>query len=114
MHELGIVFSIIDTLEDCARENNLTHIQTVTVNVGEVAGVLSEYFEDAWKWAAEKHDLTRGARLVINVLPAVTVCNVCGKTYPTVEFGRTCPHCGSTHTELLRGNELEIESIEAQ
>lgn len=114
MHELGIVFSIMDTLEECAQENSLAHIHKVNVSVGEVSGVLSEYFEDAWNWAAAKHSLTKGAKLSINVIPAVTVCNDCGRTYATVEFGRSCPYCKSSHTELLRGNELEIDSIEAE
>lgn len=114
MHELGLVFSIIDVLEECAREHGLTHIQTVTVNVGEVSGILSEYFEDAWTWAAAKHVLTEGAQIKLNVIAAVTLCNDCGRTYSTVEFGRTCPYCQSSHTELLHGNELEIESIEAE
>ena len=46
-------------------------------------------------------------------VPAVTVCNACGKTYGTVEHGRICPYCHSEDTELLRGRELEIRSIEA-
>ena len=28
-------------------------------------------------------------------VPAVTVCNTCGKTYGTVEHGRICPYCHS-------------------
>lgn len=114
MHELGIVFSIVDILEDTAKENNLSHIEKVTVDLGEVSGVVTEFFEDAWKWASDKNDLLRGCELEVCTVPAVTVCNACGKTYPTVEFGRTCPHCNSLDTELLRGRELEIRSIEAQ
>lgn len=38
MHELGIVFALIDTLEDTAAEHNLTSIQKVTVDLGEVSG----------------------------------------------------------------------------
>ena len=42
MHELGIVFSIMDTLEDVAKENQLDAIQRVTVEVGEVSAVIPE------------------------------------------------------------------------
>ena len=34
MHELGIVFSIMNTLEDVAKENKLESIQSVTIEVG--------------------------------------------------------------------------------
>lgn len=114
MHELGIVFALIGTLEDTAAEHNLTSIQKVTVDLGEVSGVVTAFFTDAWEWASDKHDLLRGAELEICTIPAVTICNDCGRTYPTVEHGRICPYCKSPHTELLRGNELEVRSIEAE
>lgn len=114
MHELGVVFAMIDVLEDAAKENDLRHIRAVNVDLGEVSGVVTEFFEDAWKWASRKNDLLRGASLDVHIVPAVTVCNTCGKTYATVEHGRTCPYCHNEDTELLRGRELEIRSIEGE
>ena len=113
MHELGIVFAMIDQLEDVAKEQHLAHIQKVTVDLGEVSGIVTDFFEDAWTWAANKNKLTEGAELEVCTVPAVTVCNACGKTYGTVKHGRICPYCHSEDTELLRGRELEIRSIEA-
>ena len=51
MHELGIVFAMIDTLEDVARDNDLTVISRVTLELGEVSGVIPDYLLDCWKWA---------------------------------------------------------------
>lgn len=113
MHELGVVFHMRDILLDAAHDLNLTQICKVSVNLGEVSGVMTDLFEDAWEWASSKNDILRGCELQINVIEAVTVCNSCGKTYKTVQHGRTCPHCGSLDTELLRGNELEVKEIEA-
>ena len=113
MHELGIVFHIRDLLVDVAREQQLTRIAKVVVDLGEVSGVVTDLLEDAWRWAADKTDVLNGAELDVHVVDAVTVCNDCGRTYPTVAHGRICPHCGSPHTELLRGNEMEIREIEA-
>lgn len=113
MHELGIVFAMIDTLEDVARDNDLTVISRVTLELGEVSGVIPDYLLDCWKWASDKHDLLRGAELAIETIPAVTICNACGKTYPTVEYGRTCPYCGSGETVLQQGNEFQIRDVTA-
>ena len=112
MHELGIVFHMIDTLEEVGRDNELTRISKVTLNLGEVSGVIPDYLLDCWRWAADRTDLLRGAELDVQKIEAVTVCNACGKTYGTVEYGRTCPHCGSPDTVLLYGNEAEIDTIE--
>ena len=39
------------------------------------------------------------------------MCEDCKKEYPTVEYGKTCPYCGSEHTYLIRGNEVLIKEI---
>lgn len=113
MHELGIVFHIIRSVEQVGAQNDLTHVQAVTLQLGEVSGVVEHYLTDCWRWAAERSELLKGARLDIETIPAVTICESCGETYPTVAHGRTCPHCGSEHTHLYTGNEINIKQIEA-
>lgn len=83
MHELGVVFHCIKEVNKIAEENGVKKINSVTVEIGEVSTVLPYLFED------------------------------CLKDYPTVKYGKICPHCGSEHTYLLRGNELTIKQIEA-
>ena len=43
MHELGIVFHIIDTVESVAQENGIEKVQSVTVEIGEVSTVIGDY-----------------------------------------------------------------------
>ena len=112
MHELGVVFHMVDLIEDVAREHRLSRIEKVTVSLGEVSGVVTEFFEDAWLWATQRSDLLKDAELEIYQIQAMSVCGECGNTYETVPHGSTCPHCGSLRTELLHGAELEIDSIE--
>ncbi len=111
MHELGIVFYIIRDVKKAAQENGVSTVAEVVMNIGEVSTVIPEYLEDCWRWAADKEDILRGAQLRCNIIPAVTVCNSCGKEYPTVEHAKTCPHCGSEDTVLRCGNEVEIKEI---
>ena len=111
MHELGIVFHLIRSVEDGARQNNVRRVTAVTLELGEVSGVLEDYLQDCWNWAVSKSDLMRGARLQVAVIPAKTLCEDCGMVYPTVAHGRTCPGCGSGHTHLIQGNETMIRDI---
>ena len=83
MHELGIVFHIIRTVEDVARQNDVTRIRRVTLQLGEVSGVVESYLQDCWKWAAAKSELLPGAVLTVETIPAVTVCEDCGQQYPS-------------------------------
>ena len=43
MHELGVVFQVMKTVENLAVENNLTEIKSVTLEIGEVSTVIEEY-----------------------------------------------------------------------
>jgi hydrogenase nickel incorporation protein HypA/HybF len=112
MHELGIVFYIVDMVEELGKENSLSSVTKVNLRLGEVSGVIPDYLQDCWRWAADRSDLLRGCELAVEEVPAITVCNTCGRTYPTVEYGKICPHCSSPDTVLLQGNEMELDSIE--
>lgn len=113
MHELGIVFHIMDALEAVAKENGLTEIRRVTVELGEVSAVVEAYLTDCWAWARKKRPLLQGCEMEVETRPAVTHCGGCGKDYPTVAHGRICPHCGSEETYLLTGSEINIKEIAA-
>lgn len=112
MHELGIIVHVMRTVEEVAEENNVTEIRSVTCEVGEVSGVVPAYLTDCWGYARKKSELFQDAELIIEIIPGVTVCEDCGKTYSTVTYAKICPYCGSGHTCLLEGNGFNIKEIE--
>ena len=113
MHELGVVFHIIKGVKKVAKENDLSKIASVTVELGQVSTVIPHYLTDCWLWACDKEDALRGSELKIEEIQAVTYCEACGNTYGTVEHGRTCPYCGSGKTYLIQGDQVVIKEIEA-
>ena len=114
MHELGIVFHVMDQIEALGKEQQLKKVESVTLEIGEVSGVVFDYFDDCWKWAVKKSELLAGSELKCEVIHAVTICNDCGKTYDTVTYGKQCPHCHSPNTVLVTGNEVMIKEITAE
>lgn len=111
MHELGIVFHIMDTVEAVAQDNGIEKVQAVTVEVGEVSTVIPDYLIDCWNWTVKKKPMLLGCEMKVETLPAVTHCDGCGENYETVAYGRICPHCGSEKTWLLKGSEINIKDI---
>ena len=104
----------MDQVEELCREQNLTRVESVTLQIGEVSGVIFDYLADLWEWSAGKRPLYAGSVLRQLVIHAVTYCRICGRTYDTVPQGRICPWCGSEETELVTGNEIIIKEIEAE
>ncbi len=111
MHELGVVFHIIDDVTKVGEENSLTDIQSVTLQLGTVSTVIPGYLKDCWEWAVKKTELLKNAELIIEPIEAITFCEDCKSEYDTIKYGRTCPNCGSGHTYLMQGNEFMIKEI---
>ena len=114
MHELGTIYYVMDTVEKLMEEQRLTQVASITLEVGEVSGIIPGYLTDFWLYARKKSGHFAQTELKIETLPAVTYCQDCKKTYPTVQYGKECPHCRSGNTFLITGNEYNIREIEAR
>ena len=113
MHELGTVFYVIKEVENLVEEHHLSVVASVTLEIGEVSGIIPEYIVDCWNWAIKETKYLKDTEIKVEKLEAVTYCEDCGKTYSTVKYAKICPYCKSEHTYLLTGNEYNIKEIEA-
>ena len=114
MHELGVVFYVIDECEKIANENKVKHVNSVTIELGTVSGVIDKYLVDCWNWAVNKHEIMTNCELKIEKIKAITHCEDCGEDYNTIVYGKTCPFCKSSNTYLLQGNEFTIKEMEVE
>ena len=114
MHELSIIVHVAKTIDELAKENELTKVGKVVLECGEVTGVIPELMYDCWNYYRKKYPVMEESEMVIETIPAVTFCEDCKKEYETVKHGRICPYCGSEHTYLVVGNECIIKEITAQ
>ena len=85
MHELGTVFYVIQEVEKVVEENHLTQVASVTLEVGEVSGIIPYYLTDCWQWAIQKSQYLTEAELTIETAPAVPFCARCTQPYRTVK-----------------------------
>ena len=113
MHELGTIYYVIDTVEKLMVENDLKEVGSITLEVGEVSGIIPMYLTEFWEYARQKTEHFQNTELKIEELKAVTYCQDCAQTYQTIPQGKTCPYCGSGNTFLVTGNEYNIKEIEA-
>ena len=112
MHELGIVYHIMDSIERIAEENEVTQINKVVLELGELSTVVESYLQNCWKWASGIRKLFAETELIVEVIPAVIFCENCQKTYEMAEYDKLCPYCGSRENHLIQGNEFNIKEIE--
>lgn len=111
MHELGIVFYVIDQVEALAKKNHAKKVVGLTIEIGEVSSVIPSYFKECYDWAIKKTDHMKECELTMAIVKGISYCQKCKKTYGTVEHGRKCPYCGSDDTYLLTGSDVSIRDI---
>lgn len=112
MHELSIANSIVESITEALADSEPdATVQTVHVRVGAMSGVVPDALDFAWSSAAMGTRLD-GAILDIDFVPAAVFCPSCNTEVELPGPIMRCPDCGSPTPKLVRGNELEILSVE--
>jgi len=112
MHELGVILSVVETVENFARENNLTRIEMLVLEIGELSSIIPKYVESCYP-AAVEGTLLENTKLTIEVIPGNGLCAECGKVFNLKENNLVCPYCQSRRYEMLSGREFMIKEITA-
>jgi hydrogenase nickel incorporation protein HypA/HybF len=113
MHELSIVASLFEIMEEKAREKGSKKIVSVKLQVGKLSGVVPEFLTAAFDMY-KKDTIAHDAQLEIKDVPLAVQCNSCGKTMTKDDFVFICPNCGSQDLTTLTGTELVIEKMELE
>ena len=112
MHELGIVFNIIKQVDEVAKANNVKNVLEVTLEIGEVSGIVNSYLSDCWTWAVNnRSQFMKDCKLNIITIKAKSFCDDCNESFDTLINGKVCPRCKGKNTYLLTGNETIIKNI---
>ena len=111
MHELGIVVHVIKQIEQLAKEQNVKEVKELTLEVGEVSGIVKQYFVDAFEWSKKRTEFMKDCKLNLIILEAISYCEDCKDTFPTVKHGIHCPKCGGENTYLVTGRDVSIRDI---
>lgn len=112
MHELGVIAEVVRIVEDIAQRQELTNIDTLVLQIGELSTVIPYYVEQCYP-AAVYGTMLENTRLKIEVLPGNGRCKSCGKVFNLLENKNKCPDCGGDQWELLGGREFMIKEIVA-
>ena len=100
MHELTLLYGVVDKVEKVCRENNLDRVDAVVIEVGEATSVIPEFLQDGYEVISDDYDFLRGSELIIERIKAIGLCRRCGKGIPERHEGRRFEGNGS---HLRRG-----------
>ena len=113
MHELSLVASLFETLEEKAREHGAARITMVRLKVGKLSGAVPELLESAFE-TYKKGTIADGARLEIEEVPVRFQCRECGADRTGEDGAFACPSCGGRNVQFLEGRDIVVERIELE
>jgi hydrogenase nickel incorporation protein HypA/HybF len=108
MHELAIAESVVQVAVNHAQGRP---VAKVALRVGHLRQVVPSALEFGFELLAKGTEV-EGAELEIEEVPAAVSCRACGAETERAEFPLSCGSCGGFHVEVLRGEELQVESLE--
>jgi len=110
LHELGIMFNVVRSVENFARKNGVTQIDTLVLQVGELSPVVPQFIEACYP-AAVDGTLLEETKLKIEIIPGNAMCKQCRKVFNLLRDGKKCPHCGEEEWDVISGKEFMIKEI---
>lgn len=110
MHELGIISAMLKTIQQIADEEQLTQIEKIVLQVGELSGIVPSYMEDCYPAAVYKTPF-ENTKLELEIVPGIVRCKDCGEEFNALSYDLSCPNCHSASLSALSGRELVIKEI---
>jgi hydrogenase nickel incorporation protein HypA/HybF len=110
LHELSIAESIVGIAERHAAGRRVTKVQ---VKVGHLRQVVPSALAFSFELVAEGTPV-EGADLELEEVPTVGLCRDCEAESRLVNFPFQCRTCRGFDLEVLRGEELLVESLELE
>lgn len=113
MHELSLIASVFEILEDEAGKHGAARVTAVVLKVGVLSGAVPDLLESAFA-GYKKGTLAEDARLEIVAVPVKVRCPDCGGETVREETDFSCAACGSRRVEIVEGREIFVEKIELE
>lgn len=112
MHELGLCDALLRMVRDISAKEELSHVEKITLEIGELSGVVPHYMTDCWVAVTDGTEY-RDTRLEIETIPGMARCLDCGEEFRIDLDTMRCPKCRGDKLTPLTGRDMTLKEIEA-
>jgi len=112
MHEMGIVQSIMEIIEQQAALHHAEKVVKVSLEFGTLTAVMPDSIRFAFE-VLSRDTVAADAELDITIIPIAIWCGECGRRHVLDTYRPTCPVCDSAAVQIVQGrDEMRIVSLE--
>ena len=113
MHEMSLVESILEIVEDEAARAGATRVRAVRLAIGDLATVEPDALRFCFE-AVAAGTSADGAGLDIVLVPGRGWCIDCAETVPLAERFGACPLCGNHRVQMTEGDDMRVVELEVE
>ncbi|MFC2066080.1 hydrogenase maturation nickel metallochaperone HypA [Chloroflexota bacterium] len=116
MHELPVTKSIYQIVLKHVKRGNVKRVMSVNLEIGALSDLQGEWVQRYFDYLS-RGTVVEGAKLKINRVPAVFLCNRCQQPFEVdslLEDDLSCTKCHSREITLVSGREYNVKNIEVQ
>jgi hydrogenase nickel incorporation protein HypA/HybF len=114
MHEMGIVQSIMEIVEQQARIHGARRVVRISLEFGFLTAVQPDAIRFAFD-VLSKGGIADSADLDITIIPIKVGCQQCTTETVIHDYSPYCPVCGSPSVQIVEGrDEMRIASLEIE
>lgn len=113
MHEFTLAQGIFDTIDHYIKDKNIKTVLSVRLKIGKLRKVLPESLIFCFGVIA-KDSKAEEAKIIIENVDIIGRCKSCMSEFIIHNYSFVCDNCGHSNVELIKGNELFIESMEVE
>jgi hydrogenase nickel incorporation protein HypA/HybF len=116
MHELPVTKSIFQIVLKHAEMGDVKKVISVNLEIGALSDLQTEWVQQYFD-RLSRGTVVEGAKLRINRVPAVFLCNRCQGSFEIkslLEEDLSCERCQSRDVTLISGREYHVKNMEVQ
>jgi hydrogenase nickel incorporation protein HypA/HybF len=113
MHEMSLAESVLQIIEDAARQQGFTCVRAVWLEIGQLACVEQESLRFSFD-AVMRDSIADQARLEITETAGQGRCAKCSLEMPVPALYAACPNCGSYEIQVTGGDEMRVKELEVE
>ena len=114
MHEISLVQAMLQQLSELAVQNQATKVLKITMEIGQMSGVVADSFRFGFEVLSGNDDLVRGVELVIITPPVTYRCTQCDHLEISSSRPDCCPLCRETFLIPEGGDGLILQQVEME
>lgn len=113
MHEMALVESVRELIEDAAAREGFSRVRQVRVEIGQLSGIERDAFEFCFG-VAMQGGVAAGARLEVVATPGRGACPVCTRETALAVIHDPCAHCGALPVTVISGTAMRVIDLEVE